>query len=233
MDVILYKYLQLEFAEAFLHRGEILFRSLSYFRKQEHVERGDEAEGIHIDAPTTPVRLDNLTTGTSVSGAFRFLNSIDQEKVYGFCCSAELRSDLFTRFNANACVQILKPGPFFLRCGMAAGWKFRLDEPPMVHKPVEYFDPAKAAIRNVKDPRNLPFFKHISFSPQSEYRAVFALRGAWRLQERVVTPEFTFADEIRDSRSLECLLTLGSLPGIVDIILPTDPRVAGTNDRAA
>jgi hypothetical protein len=234
--MILYKYLPREYAEAFVLRGELLFRSLFYFRKLEHAERGDEVEGVHIDAPNTPVLLENLTTGTSVSGAFRFLNSVDQERVFAFCCSTELRLDLFERFHADACVRILRTLPLFSRCALSAAWKFPLADPGFIHKAVEYFDPAGPAVRNVKDPLNLPFFKHIGFSAQREYRAVFARRGAFKLQERIVNPGFSFAEEIELSRASDCLLSLGSLTGIADVVLASDPAVhpgsAGTHHAA-
>ncbi len=220
--VLLYKYLPLEYAKTFVERGEVLFRSLSYFRKVEHAERGDEAEGVHIDAPDNDVRLDNLTRGTSITGRFRFLNSLDQDKVYAYCFSTQLSRELFERFNADACVVLARTNPFFLRCSLAAPHHFPLDPPGFSHRHVEYFDPANSAILPVKEPSNLPFFKHKSFSAQQEYRAVFAKRGGFTLVERIVQPEFTFAEEVAAGKPSETMLQLGSLASIASIVLRSD-----------
>ena len=56
---MLYKYLPRRFAEALINRGEVLFRGLSYFRAVEHVARGDEIEGVHVDAPDHDVTLED------------------------------------------------------------------------------------------------------------------------------------------------------------------------------
>lgn len=216
--MVLFKYLPIQYATALVERGEVLFRSLSYFRQQEHAARGDEVEGVHVDDPDKAVTLQNLTTGLSVSGAFRFLNSIDQDHVFAYCCSCRLTAELLQAFQADACVKILDPELFFLRCSRAAKRHIPIEAPGVIHGPLEYFDPAKPATMSVKDPRSVPFFKHQAFASQFEYRGVFARRGGFKLLQRIVRPEFTFADEIAASRPSERLLRLGSLSGIVELI---------------
>jgi hypothetical protein len=98
---MLYKYLPERFADAFIGRGEVLFRSLSYFRAVEHAARGDEIEGVHVDAPDNDVTLET-STGLRIVGPHRFLNSIDQDRTYAFCCSTEFNASLFDEFDAGA-----------------------------------------------------------------------------------------------------------------------------------
>jgi hypothetical protein len=62
----LYKYFSdLKWANAFLD-GEILFRSLSYFRDYEDQNiRGDQKEGIAVFRPQTGLIVTNQTQGTT------------------------------------------------------------------------------------------------------------------------------------------------------------------------
>lgn len=218
----LFKYLPEEFAELFVEQGLVLFRSLSYFRRVEHEERGDEIEGVHVDAPTRPVSIDNLSTGKRLVGNFRFLNSIDQDRVFAFCCSQVASLGLMKRFGATACVQILDPSLFFLRCSIAAKRHFPLDPPGLLHGPVEYFDPAGPTMTDVKDPTRLPFFKHFGFGSQVEYRGVIARRGGLSLLERIAHPDFTFAAEIAQAKPSERPLRLGSLREVAKILSPSE-----------
>jgi len=213
---MLYKYLRGRFADAFIRRGEVLFRSLSYFRAVEHAARGDEIEGVHVDAPDNDVTIET-NTGLRIVGPHRFLNSIDQDRTYAFCCSTEFSASLFDEFDADACIAILDPATFFLRCATAARHPLPLDPPGLIHRKVAYFTPNRESPLNVKDPRSIPFLKHEDFAYQKEYRAVFARRRGFTLTQRIVKPAFTFAEEIQMARPTKRLLRLGSLHRIVEV----------------
>jgi hypothetical protein len=214
---LLYKYLAAPFADAFVRRGEILFRSLSYFRAIEHAARGDEAEGVHIDAPDNDVTLET-NTGIRVSGRYRYLRSVNQELTFAFCCSTELSDDLFVAFGADTCVEILDPEAFFLRCRVAVRTPLPIDPPGLIHRPVAYFRPNREAPLDVTNSKNLPFLKHFGFADQKEYRAAFARQGGFTQVQRIVQPHFTFAEEIAAAGRHERLLRLGDLRGITNII---------------
>jgi hypothetical protein len=213
----LYKYLPFEFADGFIKRGEVLFRTLSYFRAIEHAARGDEAEGVHIDAPDNDVTLET-NTGLRVVGRFRYLRSINQDRIFAFCCSTGLDAGLFDAFDADTCVVIHDPEAFFARCAAAARHPLPLDPPGIIHGTVSYFSPNLPAPLDVTDPRKIPFLKHESFSDQKEYRVVFSRRGGFTLTQRIVQPAFTFAEEISGARRFERLLRLGSLCSIAELI---------------
>jgi hypothetical protein len=214
---ILYKYLPIEFAERFVQQGEVLFRSLSYFRAVEHAARGDEAEGIHIDAPDNDMTIE-ADTGVRVVGRFRYLRSINQERIFAFCCSTQLDEKLFVEFNSDACVVIRDTGNFFLRCNVKAQRLFSLDPPGLLHREVSYFAPNREAPLDITNPRNIPFLKHVGFAEQSEYRTVFARRRGFTMTERIVAPAFTFTEEIAVAQKHERLLKLGNLSHITELV---------------
>jgi hypothetical protein len=218
---MLYKYLPRVYAESFLSRGEVLFRTLSYFRAVEHEARGDEAEGVHIDAPDNDVTL-TTNTGIRSVGRFRYLRSIEQERVFAFCCSTELDVNLFSAFGADACVIIRDVDWFFARCAAAVSVPLPLDPPGLIHGPVTYFEPNRATSADITNPRVIPFLKHVDFEGQKEYRAVFARRGGFVMTERITRPGFTFAAEIASARRFTRLVRLGDLRQIVDLVTPDD-----------
>lgn len=214
---MLYKYLRADYANRFVERGEILFRTLSYFRSVEHAARGDEAEGVHIDAPDNDVTL-TTNTGIRSVGRYRYLRSVNQDRVFAFCCSTELDARLFTAFDADACVVIHDLDTFLTRCKVAARTPLPLDPPGLVHGPVSYFAPNRAPLLDVSVSQNIPFLKHEGFSDQKEYRVVFARRGGFTVTQRIVQPAFTFAEEIAVSRKFQRLLRLGDLSEIAEVV---------------
>jgi len=214
---VLYKYLPRRFAAPFVANGEILFRTLSYFRRVEHAARGDEVEGVHVDDPKRDVRLD-VVGGPHVIGRYRYLNSVDQTKVYAFCCSDRLSVELFDMFDADACVVIKDPVQFFLRCQTAARRAFPVDRLRLIHRPVAYWKTSHEAPLSVKDPDSLPFLKHEAFAPQCEYRGVFARRGGRELVQRIVQPQFTFREEIESASVHERLFRIGDISAIAELV---------------
>jgi hypothetical protein len=71
---------------------------------------------------------------------------------------------------------------------------------------------------DVKNPRNLPFFKLEKFSHQTEYRLVMARRQAFKLiQEIVDAPRYDFSGEAENSKTREIRFKLGPLADITRI----------------
>ena len=214
---MLFKYLPLMFAESFLERGEVLFRTLSYFRGVEHAARGDEAEGVHIDAPDNDVTLET-NTGIKVAGRFRYLRSVNQERIFAFCCSTRLDDELFAAFDADACVVIKDTETFFARCAAAVRRPLPIEPPGLLHGPVTYFAPNRPPGLDITNPRNIPFLKHESFAAQTEYRVVFARRGGFNMTQRIVQPAFTFQEEIESAHRFQRLVRLGNLRGVAELV---------------
>jgi hypothetical protein len=106
----LYKYFtKRKWADAFLD-GEILFRSLSFFRDYEdkHV-RGDQEEGTSVFRPEGGLIVTNYTQGTTFTmpeSAFEAI--VNQEEIFVFCASRLLTDELRNKFESVVCVEILK-----------------------------------------------------------------------------------------------------------------------------
>ena len=71
-----YKYFsEHKYAEAFLH-GQVLFRSLAYFRDIEDAVRGDEYEGTSKFLPEGGVVVRNQPRGTTLTVPMAFESSV-------------------------------------------------------------------------------------------------------------------------------------------------------------
>ena len=110
----LYKYFsERKWAEAFIN-GEVLFRSLSYFRDYEDNNvREDHNEGTSIYRPEGGLIVNNQTQGTTFTLPGHALESAaKQQEIFIFCVSKSLTDELRERFKAVACVEILNIGAF-------------------------------------------------------------------------------------------------------------------------
>ena len=90
--------------------GSLLFRSLSHFQNIEDGEvRGDLREGSISYKPEGGLIINNQTQGkrfTIPEGAFG--SGINTEEVFILCASNSMTDELRIRFEAKACVQILR-----------------------------------------------------------------------------------------------------------------------------
>lgn len=137
----LYKYFsERKWAEAFI-KGEVLFRSLSYFRDYEdHDVREDQNEGASIFRPEGGLVISNLTQGTTFTLPGHALeSSARQEEIFAFCVSRSLTDELRERFNAVAYVEILNIGAFCDRIEVAL-LPFKATFPGCPIRRVESFD---------------------------------------------------------------------------------------------
>ena len=100
----LYKYfIDRKWAEAFLD-GEILFRSLSYFRDLEDGGvRNDKNEGVSVYRPEGGLVVNNMTQGTKFTlPGSAFESRVSQEEIFVYCTSKVLSEEIATRFKASA-----------------------------------------------------------------------------------------------------------------------------------
>ena len=98
-----------KWAEAFLD-GEVLFRSLAYFRDYEDENvRKDKGEGNSIYKPAEGLLVTNQTQGKTLTlPGYAFEATANQEEIFVFCTSRSLNDELRKRFEATVCVEILK-----------------------------------------------------------------------------------------------------------------------------
>ncbi len=171
----LYKYYsKRKWAEAFLD-GELLFRSLSYFRDYEDRDvRGDRNEGTAIFRPAGGLVVTNHTQGktfTLPNHAFR--STAAQEEIFVFCASRSLTEELRERFTAAVCVEILNIKALCTRVQEAL--------PPTATfrgQRVEYYKETEGGSPRWALPDMIATSKLDSYAWQDEYRFVFCLTDA-------------------------------------------------------
>lgn len=213
----LFKYLPRKFVESVRERGDILFRNLSYFRRIEDIGRSDFLEGLHMDLPDNDITITAVDNGLSWKGRGAFLNSVNQDRLLIFCLSEVLSKDLYAEFEADACLEIVDPEELIRRCRRVVSRQRRFAESELLHNFVEYYAPNEPAVRNVKDPRQIPFFKHRAYSQQQEYRLALALRGGLSHTERIVNEQFTFDDEIAAGKPSHRHVFIGPIADITHV----------------
>ena len=213
----LYKYMPSRFTKGFLERGDLLFRNLAYFRQIEEKGRCDLLEGLHMDYPDNEVTIETTDGRVRWRGRAAFLNSVNSNELFAFCLSEVLSTKLFTEFGADSCVEILDPTKFLQRCRETVARHPGLAESGLLHGRVEYYAPNKGVMMNVKDPRCIPFFKHEEYSHQCEYRLAAARPRGLHLTQTIVSPTFSFDDEIAAGRPEYEHLFIGSLKDIAKV----------------
>lgn len=210
----LYKGLPQQYV-ADLLAGRILFRNLVYFKKLEKDVRADLHEGVHIDAPDHPVRLETLDMRVVMEDQLAFHSGLKHpELVYCFCTSTAPLGKF-----GDACVEIGDPAAFELRLNRALARRnlvSKLERPYVRSGAVRYFRPNAAAPDGVdiKDPTHLPFLKRVDFEDEREFRFVFARRRGYQLLERIVTPGFDARDDISGKPEDSVVIEIGPITDI-------------------
>lgn len=214
----LYKYLPSRFVDSVAKEGKILFRNLTYFRKFTDQVRGDHIEGMHVDNPDNDVTLSLVGGGSTVVGDFSFVNQVLQDEVYAFCMSQRYDCALYDEFESDACIVINDVRSFVARCKTAVRRYPSLAKRGILHKAVDYYEHNKPAPNNIKDPRNLPFFKNVRFRKQNEYRLVFGTKKGLSLHMKIVdNKKYRFDQAALKGKSKEKILRIGSTEDLVEI----------------
>jgi hypothetical protein len=211
----LYKYLPDRYVEDFV-KGRLLFRSLSCFRGIEHGGRGDVHEGMHVDHPDNDVTITNLSKGTVMRGNFSFVNQTRADLIYCFCLSQRLHLSLFDEFSSDRCVEIVDVSGFLHRAMRAVARLRSASDWEFLHRPVEYYESNEAPANNIKEPRNLAFFKPSSFSHQDEYRLVAARTSSFQLTQEIVHVDaYDFSHDVREQPKREIRFRAGPIEDIL------------------
>jgi hypothetical protein len=169
----LYKYFsELKYAEAFLD-GEMLFRSLAYFRDNEDAVRGDEYEGTSKFLPDGGLVVHNHTQGTIFTLPMAFESSVNAQEIFVYCVSEALRADIAEEFNAVACVEITKISTLCARIreALPATAAFRA-------RPVDYYPQTQGGNPRWALPDQIATSKLARWASQNEYRFMFSLTDA-------------------------------------------------------
>ncbi len=192
----LFKYIPEQFVESFVESGDLLFRNLSFFRKNEEKGRGDLLEGLHMDHPDNPITITNLSVPSNPPwvGDAAMLNSIVPDDVFIFCFSKGLSVNLYKEFNCDTCVEIEDTQAFMGRLKNAISKLLSFQQYGLLHGKAYYYEPDQAAPADVSDPLNIPFFKHASYAHQKEYRFVLPKKNSLKVTKSIIHWElFSFS----------------------------------------
>jgi hypothetical protein len=219
----LYKYYsERKWAEAFLV-GELLFRSLSYFRDFEDAQvRGDSNEGTAIFRPTGGLLITNHTQGWQNVFPGSLKTTANEEEIFIFCLSRSLTDELRSRFAAAACVEILDIGKFCARVEAALPHATFLGLPDRqrIGKRVEYYKESDDCNQRWALPDVIAASKLDKYSWQDEYRLVFSLTDALdfeKIKARLVRDGGDDPPRIAERR--EHLVKCGNLSDICRVMI--------------
>ncbi len=205
----LYKYFsEAKYAEAFLD-GQMLFRSLAYFRDNEDAVRGDEYEGTAKFLPDGGIVVTKQTQRTTFTSPMAFESSARAHEIFVYCVSQTRSPEIVREFNAVSCVEIANIGKLCerVRAALPSTATFRA-------RPVEYY-PGWCGNPRWALPDRIATSKLDRWAAQDEYRFIFTLTDALgfekvdlRLTDRKMRPA------AKPEEHLAHLLTLGSLRDI-------------------
>lgn len=183
----LYKYFcEHKWSETFLD-GEVLFRSLSYFRDYEDKKvRKDQYEGTAIFRPEGGLIVNNLTRGkTFTLPGHAFESTARQDEIFVFCLSRSFTHEIRERFKAVACVEILDARTFFMRVKAALPNQATFPGPPgrtRIGRRVEYYRETEGGNPRWALPDVIATSKRECYAWQDEFRLVFSLTDALRFE---------------------------------------------------
>ncbi len=165
-------------AERFM-AGELLCRSVSYFRDHESETRGDPNEGCSVFRPPGGLEINLIERGiTTRWPGSAMVSTVKQDEIFAFCmstsCEAEVANQLGKTF-----VEI-SDGPEFVRRVKAA----LPEHAAFFSRAVDYYDASNPPQERWALPDHIATAKQQSptYVSQAEYRLVFSLTDALSFQ---------------------------------------------------
>lgn len=191
----LFKYFsERKWAEVFLD-GQVLFRSLSYFRDHEDESiRSDQNEGVARFRPVGGLVVNNLTQGTTFSLPGHTFESVaKQDEIFVFCASKSHSDERRKKFEAVVCVEVQDIKAFCERieAALPAGATF-------YGRRVDYYRDSEGGNPRWALPENIATSKLNAYAWQDEYRLVFCLTDALTFEN--VSPRLVADGAARPSR---------------------------------
>jgi hypothetical protein len=177
-------------ARAFMHKGILLLRPLSYFRAEEDgLVRGDPHDGTLAYAPARGLEI-NREDGTilNLEGA-RFTSSAVHDAIFVFCASKEMSFEIVARFQSPYCVEITEPSRIVERLKRRDKAGSDLDYLQTIAGEVDYRNHERAPEADWALPEKLAFIKPEGFAWQAEYRIALGKKGTFDAQNVTCTIE--------------------------------------------
>jgi hypothetical protein len=160
--------------------GELLCRSVSYYRDMEDEIRGDKNEGCSEYRPQGGLLINNITQGTSfhISNS-ALLSAVKQDEIFAFCMSTS--SDAVVAKQLGETFVEILDGPEFVRRVRAALPK----NATFFSREVEYYDASNPPEARWAVPEFISTAKQSSptYVSQAEYRLVFSLTDALEFEK--------------------------------------------------
>jgi len=219
MKQSLFRYMTAEHAEAFVRRGEILFRALSYYRDfEDDGIRSDEFEGTRVHLPVDGLKVTKVSTGEVISLPHTFESAAQEDDIFVSCMSTVCSEFLAEKFNTKICVEIHEPIRLLALIRGALVRRPTVKNKHLAYGPVKYYEPHEPPIVDWALPEKIALSKLKNFSWQSEYRIAFAVKGAFDVEK--VNVQLVPLGERRKPRSTEHpkqILKLGSISKLCTI----------------
>lgn len=209
----LFKYLPSKYLDAFVGKGEVLFRSLSYYSNYEEMQvRGDRNEGKRVFKPVGGLELTNTTTGKTSQLHGTFESTVRDREIFVFCMSKVFSPELAREFKSDVCVEIAEPAYLIAQIRSALRLRKWVKQGRLLHDSVDYYSPETEPLAEWAVPERMVMRKTIDYTDQAEYRLAFARGNALQV-ENVVTQIKTGEDIIEPTLDghPEHVLKLGSL----------------------
>lgn len=217
----LFRYLPEEYLDAFVKRGEILFRSLSYYRDYENDGvRGDHFEGTRVHRPDDGLKaIDASGKPIIFLPNQNFESKADEDHIYVSCMSTECEADLATKFRTNVCVEIQNTDRFIERLAKAISKVLGKNiSKQLVYGPVTYYTYNEKPMGDWALPEKIALSKLTDFIWQKEFRIAFPTNGAFDVYN--VKVKVVSADMHQPSKQIsyaKMIYSLGDLSALCKI----------------
>jgi len=219
MEQSLFRYMTAEHADAFVRRGEMLFRSLSYYRDfEDEGVRSDEFEGTRLHLPVDGLKVTKVSTGEVISLPHTFESTAQEDDIFVSCLSTTCSEFLAEKFNTKICIEIHEPFRLLALIRGALARRPSVKNKHLEYGPVKYYEPNEPPIDDWALPERIALSKMTKFSWQSEYRIAFAVNGAFNVEKvQVKLVPFGERRKPRLTEHPKQLLKLGSISKLCTI----------------
>lgn len=178
----LFKFLPSKYLDSLVGRGELLFRSLSYFRNYEELTvRGDRHEGRRLFQPSSGLEVTKTDSGEKLLLPLAFKAGVRDREIFVFCLSLKRTPELADEFNTDSCVEIQDPVALISRIRTALALRKWVKHARLLHGPVDYYSATEPPYAEWAVPERMVMRKTDNYRHQAEYRFAFGRDDAWKV----------------------------------------------------
>lgn len=172
-----------DYALKLIEEGEVLLRSLSYFRDYEdNGVRADPYEGTLTHRPESGLEIRLVNDGQPVALPHTFEARANEDDILVYCLSTQLSLHIARRFDAKFAVLVKDRGTFLARVRRALTHVPGADPKQLVHGAVKYVNEHDAPGVDWALPERIALRKPATFRWQSEYRIAAPVGDAFAVE---------------------------------------------------